>query len=144
METGKTTAYTNEPSGLSFDPGSGHLFVSDDDLFKIFEVAPGGDAQFGTTDDSVVASFGTKAYGNNDPEDVAFDTDTGDLYVSDGIGQRCSESRVATTACSTASRRPATTSPPTSTWPGSAGRTRRVSRTTPADTPSWSWIAARM
>ena len=84
--TGKTTAYTNEPTGLSFDPASGHLFVADDVLFKVFEVAPGGDGQFGSADDTVVASFGTKAYGNADPEDVAFDTDTGDLYVADGNG----------------------------------------------------------
>ena len=83
---GKTTAYTNEPTGLSFDPVSGHLFVSDDVQFKVFEVAKGGDGQFGTVDDVVVASFGTKAFGNSDPEDLAVDTSTGDLFLADGLG----------------------------------------------------------
>jgi K319-like protein/carbohydrate binding protein with CBM4/9 domain len=84
--TGSTTAYSNEPAGIGFDPGSGHLFVSDDVQREVFEVAPGGDGALGTGDDVVVTSFSTAAYGNGDPEDVAFDTDTGDLYVSDGIG----------------------------------------------------------
>ena len=85
-QTGKTTAWSNEPAGLSLDPVKVHLFVSDDLQSSIFEVAPGGDGFFGTSDDVVVGSFSTTAYGNTDPEDVAFDTDTGDLYVADGIG----------------------------------------------------------
>lgn len=84
--TGKTTAYTNEPTGLSFDPATSRLFVADDGLRKIFVVSLGIDGVAGTADDSVVASFDTAAYGNTDPEDVAFDTDTGNVYVSDGIG----------------------------------------------------------
>lgn len=84
--TGLTTAYSNEPSGLSFDPASGHLFVSDDDRARVFEVAAGTDAQLGTSDDVVVATVNASAFGNTDPEDVAFDTDTGDLWVVDGLG----------------------------------------------------------
>lgn len=71
--TGRTTAYTNEPTRLSFDPVDGHLFVADDVLRRVFTVYLGVDGEVGTGDDTVVASFDTSAYGNTDPEDVAFD-----------------------------------------------------------------------
>jgi PKD domain len=35
----------------------------------------------------MVGSFSTSAFGNNDPEDVAFDTDTGDIFTTDGAGR---------------------------------------------------------
>ena len=92
--TSSTTVYTNEPSGLAFDsrpaspsiPTAGHLFVSDDGLNRIFEVAPGPDSTIGTTDDLRVDTIDVGSYGIGDSEDVAFDTDDGALYVSDGIG----------------------------------------------------------
>ena len=84
--TGTTLSYTNEPTGLSFDPATSRLFVSDDVLHRVFVVSIGIDGVAGTADDSIVASFDTAAYGNTDPEDVAFDTDTGHVFVSDGIG----------------------------------------------------------
>lgn len=79
--------FSNEPTGLTLDPASGHLFVSDDNLQRIFRLAPGTDGDFGTPDDSIVGSFKTDDFGNNDPEDVAFDTGTGDLYTVDGNGR---------------------------------------------------------
>lgn len=85
-QAGDTTAFSNEPTGLAFDPSSGHLFVSDDMQFRVFELAAGDDGRFGTADDVVVTSFGTKAFGNDDPEDIAFDTSTGDLFLADGLG----------------------------------------------------------
>lgn len=79
--------FTNEPTGLSLDPGSGHLFVSDDMKDEVTRLAPGNDGDFGTPDDVVVASVETDAFGNTDPEDVAYDTSTGDLYTADGAGR---------------------------------------------------------
>lgn len=79
--------FSNEPTGLSFDPGSGHLFVTDDGLDTVFRVAPGADSDFGTGDDVIVSRVRTGAFGNTDPEDVAFDTDTGDLFTVDGAGR---------------------------------------------------------
>ena len=79
--------YSNEPTGLSFDPASGHLFLSDDIKRKVFRIAQGPDGDFGTADDTMVGSFDTSAFGNNDPEDVAFDTDTGHLFMADGSGR---------------------------------------------------------
>jgi hypothetical protein len=84
--TGDTTGYSSEPTGLAFDPSTGHLFVSDDIQFEVFEIDAGPDEGFGTADDVVVTSFGTRAFGNDDPEDIAFDTTSGDLFLADGLG----------------------------------------------------------
>ena len=45
--------YSNEPSGLALNPANNHLFVSDDDKDKVFEVDPEGDGVLGTADDAV-------------------------------------------------------------------------------------------
>src|SRR3990167_8882246 len=40
-----TTAFSNEPTGISFDPLSNRYFISDDDKKHIFTVNPGTDNQ---------------------------------------------------------------------------------------------------
>ncbi|MGH2688814.1 MAG: SdiA-regulated domain-containing protein [Actinomycetota bacterium] len=84
--SGDTTGYTNEPTGVSFDPDGSRLFVSDDDRKRILVVRRGSDGRFGTSDDRI-SSFGTAAFGSGDPEDVAFDPHTGALFVVDGVGR---------------------------------------------------------
>jgi hypothetical protein len=83
--TGTTTAYSREPVGLSLNPSTNRLYVSDDDQMRVFTVAPGGDGRFGTSDDTRT-SFSTSTAGNTDPEGVDVDTSTGDLYTVDGDG----------------------------------------------------------
>jgi len=84
--TGNTLTWSNEPTGVAFNPGNGHLFVSDDDKKSIFEIASAGaDGRFGTADDGARTSFKTSVFGNTDPEDVAVDTVRGELLVIDGI-----------------------------------------------------------
>ena len=85
--TGPAPGFSNEPTGLSFDPVSGHLFISDDVKRKVFQVQQGADGDFGTADDTVVSSFDTAPVGCNDPEDVALDTSSGHLFVADGSGR---------------------------------------------------------
>jgi K319-like protein len=92
LHTASTIGYTNEPAGLAFDPSppgtrptSGHLFVSDDGTLRVTELAPGSDGVVGTTDDVVVRTIDAGAYGAGDAEDIAFDSDRGDLYVAEGI-----------------------------------------------------------
>lgn len=85
--SGPAPGFSNEPTGLSFDPGSGHLFLTDDVKRKVFRIAQGPDGDFGTADDTMVSSFDTGPVGCNDPEDVAFDTDSGHLFVADGAGR---------------------------------------------------------
>ena len=85
--TGTGAASLNEPTGASFDPASRHLFLTDDIKRKVFRFAQGADGDFGTADDTLVGSFDTAAFGNLDPEDVAYDTDSGHLFTADGAGR---------------------------------------------------------
>ena len=80
---GSTTAFSNEPTGLSFDPATQRLFVSDDDANAVFVVESGPDGFFGTGDD-LTTEIDAQAFGSDDAEGVAFDTLRGDLYVLDG------------------------------------------------------------
>ena len=77
-----TLAFSDEPTGVGYDPGSLHLFVSDDDDNEIFEVDAGGDGIYGNSDDTVT-SIDTAILGSQDSEDVAYGDNT--LYVVDGV-----------------------------------------------------------
>jgi hypothetical protein len=83
-DTGRTTAFSNEPTGLSYRPSDDALLVSDDNADRIFFVRPGADGRHGTADDEVT-SFSTRPH-SEDPEDVAYDTTSGDVFVIDGVG----------------------------------------------------------
>lgn len=76
--------FAPEPTGVAWNPANGHLFFSDDDKRRIFEVNLGADGLYGTADD-IVTSFDTRAYGNTDPEGLAFDTGRGHLLIADGV-----------------------------------------------------------
>jgi uncharacterized protein YjiK len=84
VESGTTLEYSREPTGVAFG-GTRMLYISDDDKRTIFIVEAGADRRYGTTDD-VVTSLSTSSFGSEDPEDVAFDPDSGHLFVADGIG----------------------------------------------------------
>ena len=85
LSTFDTSAFSIEPTGVSYNPKNKHFFFSDDDAFRVYEVDPGSDGLIGTTDD-VVTSFRTKAFGSRDPEDLAFDRKRGVLFLLDGGG----------------------------------------------------------
>ena len=85
QQTGKTTAFSIEPTGVAYRSSDKTLFVSDDDADKITSDRPGADGRWGTADD-VVTSFSTKPYVNTDPEDVAYDPASGHLFTIDGVG----------------------------------------------------------
>ncbi|NIR37416.1 MAG: hypothetical protein GWN51_05850, partial [Gemmatimonadetes bacterium] len=48
VETYTTLAYSNEPTGITWNPRNNHVFISDDNADEIFELAPGPDGQYGT------------------------------------------------------------------------------------------------
>jgi hypothetical protein len=73
---------TNEPTGVTWDSANGHFFFSDDDEIKVWNLNPGSDGQIGTADDTWT-SFNTSG-GNNDPEDVTYDSLHDQLFVVDG------------------------------------------------------------
>ncbi len=81
--TMSTIGFTPEPTGVSYNPADGHLFYSDDDAHKIYEVSPGSDGALGTGDDSVT-SFDVSAFGSLDPEDVTYDLIAPGLWIIDG------------------------------------------------------------
>jgi hypothetical protein len=78
--------YSKEPTGASFDPASNTLFVSDDSAKKIWVIKRGADGQFGTNDD-LVTSISTSAFGSDDTEDPTLESTTGDLFILDGVGR---------------------------------------------------------
>jgi len=83
QDTGVTTAYTKEPAGVGYNPGNGHIFVSDDDQQRVYEVAAGPDGRYGTSDDTRT-SISTAAFAGTDPEEVEYFPPTGELFVLDG------------------------------------------------------------
>jgi hypothetical protein len=80
-----TTSFSNEPTGVAYNPANGHLFFTDDDAREIFEVDPGRDGLYDTSDD-VVTSFDTSVFNSRDPEGITFDTWDGVLFIVDGNG----------------------------------------------------------
>ncbi|MGE5376496.1 MAG: hypothetical protein ACM3XO_15670, partial [Bacteroidota bacterium] len=74
-------AFSNEPTGVSVNPNNNHIFFSDDDLHRIFEVNPGPDGKYCTSDDTVT-SASTASFGLGDSEDVSYGNNT--LFIAGG------------------------------------------------------------
>ena len=75
--------HRRRPRGVGHNPANGHIFVSDDDQFRVYEVAAGADGRYGTADDTRTF-INTAAFGSTDPEDVEFYPPTGELFILDG------------------------------------------------------------
>jgi Ca2+-binding RTX toxin-like protein len=69
-------SFTFEPTGLAYDPLNGHLFVSDDNADRIYEVDAGSPGV-------MLASFSVRPFAT-DAEDVAFDPVTNHVLVIEG------------------------------------------------------------
>jgi SdiA-regulated len=85
VSKGTTAAFSREPTGVTFDPRTATLYVSDDDKRAVFSVRPGPDGRHGTGDD-LVSRLNTTPFGNLDPEDVQFVPTSGHLFVAGGVG----------------------------------------------------------
>jgi uncharacterized protein YjiK len=77
---------TQEPVGVTWEPSTGHYFVSEDGGKRVYNVNPGADGKLGTSGDSWTY-WSTLANGNNngDPEGIAYDTAQNHLFVADGV-----------------------------------------------------------
>jgi hypothetical protein len=75
---------TDEPTGVAWNPGNGHYYITDNAVDRIFDLDPGPDGQIGTGDDDSWTDFSLNA-SNLDAEGVAFDTSAGVLFVADGL-----------------------------------------------------------
>ncbi len=82
ITTTTTISFSNEPTGIAYNPLYNHIFISDDDAREIYEIDSGIDNIFGTNDDSVT-SFDTTIFNSYDPEGVAFDHLRGILFIVD-------------------------------------------------------------
>ncbi|MGH2383617.1 MAG: hypothetical protein ACRDGB_00995 [Candidatus Limnocylindria bacterium] len=74
-----------EITDVAIDAGSDRWFFTDDSDATIIQVELGDDGQFGTRDDRI-STISTTAFGNSDPEGVAFGQ--GSLFVTDGAATR--------------------------------------------------------
>jgi Bacterial Ig domain len=83
--TGTTLPWSHEPTGLGYDPATATLYISDDDLHKLFIDRPGADGRHGTADD-LVSNFSVSAFGSMDSEDDVYDVTSGHLFIADGVG----------------------------------------------------------
>ena len=83
-------AMTNEPTGIAWNPGNGHYYVTDDDGKRVYDLNPGGDGLIGTADDRWTY-FSTSAVGSGDPEGITFNTENNHLFVADGINKEVYE-----------------------------------------------------
>ena len=81
---------TDEPTGVTWNPGNGHYYFTEDGGKRVYDLNPGSDGFVGTSDDSWTF-FSTNAAGNGDPEGIAFDTWRNRLFVADGVNREVYE-----------------------------------------------------
>lgn len=72
--------FTAEATGLAYDATRATLYITDDDKYKVIAVS---------ADNPTVVkwSFSTKSLGGVDPEDIAVDTKTGNLFIVNGLNR---------------------------------------------------------
>jgi streptogramin lyase len=89
--TGDTTAFSDEPTGISFDPNfgsNGRFFISDDIGDRgIYVIDPGSDGLPGGGDDTSLGFINTSNVGSADPEGVTYGVVGGQevLFIADGV-----------------------------------------------------------
>jgi hypothetical protein len=89
MATGTFKKFTHEPEDLAWDNKHQVLFVTDDDLDRVFRVGRGKDRKLGTRDDVVKTVLQTHRFGSFDPEGLAwFGGRKPMLIVSDSTNRR--------------------------------------------------------
>ncbi len=87
INTSSTMAFSNEPTGIAFNPANGNIYISDDTGTRaVYQVELGPDSMLGTGDD-IVWTHDAGAYGSDDPEGVAFDSARGHVIMVDGVGE---------------------------------------------------------
>ena len=72
LATGTFKKFTHEPEDLAWDGKDQALFVTDDDLDRVFRVGRGKDKRLGTRDDVVITVLHTHRFGSFDPEGLAW------------------------------------------------------------------------
>ncbi len=81
-----TLPWDVEPTGTAPNGNNRHLFVSNDDADRVWDVNPGPDNLLGTSDDTRT-SFKTNDFGCGDPEGIAYDRTGNRLFIADGVNE---------------------------------------------------------
>ena len=82
LSTCSTTSFSNEPTGVAINPFNNHIFFSDDNNKRIYEVTYGPDGVYCTPDDTVT-SVSVATFGSGDAEGVAYGENT--IFIAGGI-----------------------------------------------------------
>lgn len=81
----RTAAFeSRDPEGVTYDPGSGHLFIIDGANREVYRLSPGANGVFDgvpPAGDDQASSFDTLSLGLDDPEGIVFNPTTGYLYA---------------------------------------------------------------
>ncbi|MDX1415383.1 MAG: tandem-95 repeat protein, partial [Candidatus Promineifilaceae bacterium] len=80
---------SSDPEGVTYASSLGVLFVVDGVNSEVYRVAPGSNGLFDGVPpggDDQVTSFDTMALGLHDPEGIAYNSDTGSLYIAGDMG----------------------------------------------------------
>jgi len=85
-----TIDFSDEPTGIAYNPVNKHFYISDDVKKRVHELSPGPDGLYNTGDD-VVTGFNTDSFGGNDPEGITYNTWNGFLYIVDGVNNEVYE-----------------------------------------------------
>lgn len=80
--------FTVEPEDLALNNRARVLYVTDDDLDRVFKDKPGKDGLFGTRDDVAVTILRTHRFGSFDPEGLTWYPLKKMLIVSDSTSRR--------------------------------------------------------
>lgn len=75
---------SKEPTGVSYNPSNKFIYTSDDDKDFVYELNPGSDGQYITSDD-VVTRFSTDDFLSGDPEGLTFAQGPGVIFIADGV-----------------------------------------------------------
>ena len=80
INTYDTTHFTNEPTGLAYDPDRNHLFITDDNARMVYE----SDLSYNMVNSFSVSNLDGKGV---DPEGIAFNSWNGRLYIAGGVSE---------------------------------------------------------
>ena len=89
--TATTVGWSNEPTGIAWDPAGDRLWISDDDQKRIYEIDFGPDGQWNTADDVRIQLRGYNTAGCDDLEDVTFNPIDHHLYIASSLVQEVCE-----------------------------------------------------
>ena len=95
VATGVENAPTREPTGLAYNSANGHVYISNDSApARVTDVDPGVDGIYGNGDDSITFlqtkpnnCDGDVPFCIDDPEDVAWDPVSGQIFIAGGTGK---------------------------------------------------------